>query len=103
MFAHKITAFTGPEDVEWTEVAEPAAGGGVVIDVAAGGVSFAGLLQTRGAYQMRGAVPYAPGMGAAGGGRTSPGASGWRYWCRTAAGRRSSMSLPNGSSRCQTG
>src|SRR5439155_15908807 len=75
MFAHKITAFTGPEDVEWTEVAEPAAlaepaepaaGGGVVIDVAAAGVSFADLLQTRGAYQMRVALPYTPGMDAAG-------------------------------------
>ena len=72
MFAHKIAAFTGPEDVEWTEVAEPAesaepaAGGGVVIDVAAAGVSFADLLQTRGAYQMRVALPYTPGMDAAG-------------------------------------
>src|SRR5580692_12389700 len=78
MFSHKIAAFTGPEDVEWTEVPEPAesaepaelaesaAGGGVVIDVAAAGVSFADLLQTRGAYQMRVALPYTPGMDAAG-------------------------------------
>jgi NADPH:quinone reductase len=72
MFAHRITAFTGPEGVEWTEVTEPAesaeptAGGGVVIDVAAAGVSFADLLQTRGAYQMRVALPYTPGMDAAG-------------------------------------
>ncbi len=81
MFAHRITAFTGPEDVEWTEVAEPAeptgpagpaepagpaAGGGVIIDVAAAGVSFADLLQTRGEYQMRVALPYTPGMDAAG-------------------------------------
>ena len=115
MFAHRIAAFTGPEDVEWTEVAEPAesaepaAGGGVVIDVAAAGVSFADLLQTRGAYQMRVALPYTPGMDAAGVVRScAPAAgfaraSGWRCWCRTAAGRRSSMSLPAGSSRCQTG
>src|SRR5207253_10591021 len=78
MFAHRIAAFTGPEAVEWTEVAEPAgsgepaasaesaAGGGVVIDVAAAGVSFADLLQTRGEYQMRVALPYTPGMDAAG-------------------------------------
>jgi NADPH:quinone reductase len=75
MFAHRIAAFSGPEAVEWTEVAEPAeltepaesaAGGGVVIDVAAAGVSFADLLQTRGAYQMRVALPYTPGMDAAG-------------------------------------
>src|ERR1700761_5951779 len=69
MFAHRIAAFTGPEDVEWTEVAEPAeptAGGGVLIDVAAAGVSFADLLQTRGAYQMQVELPYTPGMDAAG-------------------------------------
>jgi len=71
MFAHRIAAFTGSDDVQWTEVPEPdvpepAAGGGVVIDVAAAGVSFADLLQTRGAYQMRVSLPYTPGMDAAG-------------------------------------
>jgi NADPH2:quinone reductase len=66
MFAHRIAAFTGPDDVVWTEVAEPSADGGVIIDVAAAGVSFADLLQTRGAYQMRVALPYTPGMDAAG-------------------------------------
>jgi NADPH:quinone reductase len=64
MFAHKIAAFTGPDDVVWTEAAEPS--GGVVVDVAAAGVSFADLLQTRGAYQMRVTLPYTPGMDAAG-------------------------------------
>jgi NADPH:quinone reductase len=66
MFAHRIAAFTGPDDVVWTEVAEPAADGGVIIDVAAAGVSFADLLQTQGAYQMRVPLPYTPGMDAAG-------------------------------------
>ena len=66
MFAHRIAAFTGPDDVQWTQVAEPAAGGGVIIDVAAAGVSFADLLQTQGAYQMRVTLPYTPGMDAAG-------------------------------------
>src|SRR6201986_4972366 len=66
MFAHKITAFAGPDDVEWTEVAEPVADHGVIIDVAAAGVSFADLLQTQGAYQMRVPLPYTPGMDAAG-------------------------------------
>ena len=107
MFAHRIAAFTGPEDVEWTEVAEPS-GGGVVVDVAAAGVSFADLLQTRGAYQMRVTLPYTPGMDAAGVVRSGAcglfaRASGWRCWCRTAAGRRSSASLPAGSCRCRTG
>ncbi|MGH3177242.1 MAG: NADPH:quinone oxidoreductase family protein [Streptosporangiaceae bacterium] len=64
MFAHRIATFTGPDDVVWTEVAEPS--GDVVVEVAAAGVSFADLLQTRGAYQMRVALPYTPGMDAAG-------------------------------------
>ena len=66
MFAHMIAGFTGPDDVLWTEVAEPAADAGVVIDVVAAGVSFADLLQTKGAYQMKVPVPYTPGMDAAG-------------------------------------
>ena len=45
MFTYTIMAFTDPEAVVWTQVAEPAADGGVVIDVAAAGVSFADLLQ----------------------------------------------------------
>ena len=90
MFAHRIAAFTGPEDVEWTEVAEPAesakpaAGGGVVIDVAAAGVSFADLLQTRGAYQMRVALPYTPGMDAAGVVRSCAPGAGFRPGQRVA-------------------
>jgi NADPH2:quinone reductase len=74
MFAHKIAALTGPDDVQWTEVAEPAGDGGVIIDVAAAGVSFADLLQTRGAYQMRVPLPYTPGMDAAGVVRSAAGA-----------------------------
>ena len=66
MFAHMIAAFTGPDDVLWTEVAEPAADGDVIIDVVAAGVSFADLLQTQGAYQMKVPLPYTPGMDAAG-------------------------------------
>jgi len=66
VFAHKIVGFAGPEDVQWIETDEPDADGGVVIDVAAAGVSFADLLQTRGAYQMRVPLPYTPGMDAAG-------------------------------------
>jgi len=96
MFAHRIAAFTGPEAVEWTEVAEPAestepaesaesaADGGVVIDVAAAGVSFADLLQTRGAYQMRVALPYTPGMDAAGVVRSCAPGAGFRPGQRVA-------------------
>ena len=66
MFAHKIVEFTGPDDVQWVETAEPVSGSDVAIEVAAAGVSFADLLQTRGAYQMRVPLPYTPGMDAAG-------------------------------------
>jgi NADPH:quinone reductase len=66
MFAHRVVAFTGPEAVVWTQVEEPAADGGVVIDVVAAGVSFADLLQTTGAYQLTVPLPFTPGMDAAG-------------------------------------
>jgi NADPH:quinone reductase len=73
MFAHVIAGFTGPDDVQWREVDEPPADGGVVVDVIAAGVSFADLLQTRGAYQLRVPLPYTPGMDAAGVVRPGPG------------------------------
>ena len=66
LFAHMISGFAGPDDVDWTEAEEPADDGGVVIDVIAAGVSFADLLQTTGAYQMKMPLPYVPGMEAAG-------------------------------------
>ena len=90
MFAHTIAGFTGPDDVLWTEVAEPAADGGVVIDVVAAGVSFADLLQTRGAYQMKVPVPYTPGMDAAGTVRSA------RPGLGLAAGQRVAVLLSHG-------
>jgi NADPH2:quinone reductase len=66
MFAHRIVDFTGPAAVQWAQVEEPAADGGVVIDVVAAGVSFADLLQTTGAYQLTVPLPYTPGMDATG-------------------------------------
>jgi NADPH:quinone reductase len=75
MFAHRIAGLTGPDDVQWTEVDEPAADG-VVIDVVAAGVSFADLLQTTGAYQMKVPLPYTPGMDAAGIVRSAPSGTG---------------------------
>ena len=87
MFAHRIAAFTGPDDVQWAEVPEPAADGGVVIDVAAAGVSFADLLQTQGGYQMRVPLPYTPGMDAAGVVRSG---AGW------APGQRVAVLVPYG-------
>jgi len=76
MFAHQLVGLTGPADVRWTEVAEPAGDEGVLVEVAAAGVSFADLLQTRGAYQMTVPLPYTPGMDAAGVIRSAPDGSG---------------------------
>ena len=90
MFAHTIVGFTGPDDVQWTKVAEPAADGGVVIDVVAAGVSFADLLQTKGAYQMKVPLPYTPGMDAAGVVRSAPPGAG------LAAGQRVAVLLSYG-------
>jgi len=90
VFAHMIVGFTGPDDVQWTEVAEPAADGRVLIDVMAAGVSFADLLQTTGAYQMKVPVPYTPGMDAAGVVRSAPPGAG------LAAGQRVAVLLSYG-------
>ena len=90
MFAHQIVRFTGPADLRWSDIAEPADDGGVVIDVAAAGVSFADLLQTRGEYQLKVALPYSPGMDAAGVIRSAPAGSG------LAAGQRVAVLAPYG-------
>lgn len=90
MFAHLIDGFTGPDDVRWAEAAEPAADGGVIIDVAAAGVSFADLLQTRGGYQLKLPLPFTPGMDAAGVIRSAPAGAG------LAAGQRVAVLLSYG-------
>jgi NADPH:quinone reductase len=90
VFAHKIVDFTGPDDVRWAEADEPAADGGVLIDVAAAGVSFADLLQTTGGYQMKVPLPYTPGMDAAGVVRSAPPGTG------LAAGQRVAVLLDFG-------
>ncbi len=90
MFAHKVVDLTGPQDIRWTEVAEPAGDGRVVIDIAAAGVSFADLLQTTGAYQLTVPVPFTPGMDAAGVVRSAPPGLG------LAAGQRVAVLLPYG-------
>jgi NADPH2:quinone reductase len=90
MFGHKIVDFTGPDDVRWVEAAEPRGDDRVVIDVVAAGVSFADLLQTRGAYQMRVPLPYTPGMDAAGVVRSAAPGLAWR------AGQRVAVLLSHG-------
>lgn len=76
MFAHQIVDFTGPEGVRWVEVEDATTESEVVVDVAAAGVSFADLLQTRGQYQLRVPLPFTPGMDAAGVVRSAPAQAG---------------------------
>ncbi|MGH3835830.1 MAG: zinc-binding dehydrogenase, partial [Pseudonocardiaceae bacterium] len=72
IFAHQVVDFTGPTGVHWNEVPEPQVSNKVVIDVVAAGVSFADLLQTQGRYQLNLALPFTPGMDAAGVVRSAP-------------------------------
>ena len=67
MRAAVITALTGPDAIEVRDVPEPEpAPGRVLIDVHYAGVVFPDVLQTRGEYQMRPALPFSPGWEVAG-------------------------------------
>ncbi len=79
MRAVQIARLTGPDEaLEWVELPEPEAshmltpGRGVVIDVAASGVSFPEVLQTRGEYQLKPPLPFVPGSEVAGIVRSAP-------------------------------
>lgn len=62
MRAALITAHTGPDGIEVRELEDPAPGRGqVAIDVAACGVNFPDLLMSRGLYQIKPPLPFAPG------------------------------------------
>lgn len=61
----QITRLDGPAAVEVVDVPAPT-GPGVVIDVAAAGVAFPELLQTRGLYQLKPDLPFVPGAEVAG-------------------------------------
>ena len=93
MHAHHVVDLIGPPGLRWVEVPEPDTTAQLVVEVMAAGVSFADLLYTRGRYQVRPTLPFAPGMDAAGVcARHRPAAdwrpaSGWRCWRHTAAGR----------------
>jgi NADPH2:quinone reductase len=65
--AIQIVQETGPDTgLAAVEIAAPEAGGGVLIEVHAAGVSFPELLQTRGLYQLKPPVPFVPGSEVAG-------------------------------------
>jgi NADPH2:quinone reductase len=92
MRAIQIVAETGPDSaLQVGELPEPepshmlTPGEGVVVDVHAAGVSFPELLQTRGQYQMKPALPFVPGSEVGGIVRSAPGGAGVEPGDRVAA------------------
>lgn len=81
-----IEAFDGPASVRTATVPEPAPDPGLVrIDVHAAGVTFPDVLATRGAYQVKPPLPFAPGLEVAGTVRHAPEGSTLRPGDRVAA------------------
>jgi NADPH2:quinone reductase len=69
----QITSLDGPSAVQVVDVPEPVAGPGqVVVDVEVAGVTFPEVLQSRGEYQLKPALPFVPGSEVAGVVRTAP-------------------------------
>jgi NADPH2:quinone reductase len=82
MRAVQISELSGPDAVSVLDAPSPepshmlTPGEGVVIDVAAAGVSFPDVLQTRGLYQLKPDLPFIPGAEVAGTVVAAPSASG---------------------------
>ena len=72
MRAVRLTELGGPQSLELVEVDEPAADGGIVVDVHAAGVAFPDALLTRGLYQYRPELPFTLGAELAGVVREAP-------------------------------
>ncbi|MGY1771192.1 NADPH:quinone oxidoreductase family protein [Blastococcus sp. SYSU D00813] len=86
MRAVQIHTLEGPEALRVVEVDEPATGGDqVVVDVHAAGVTFPEVLQSRGQYQVKPALPFVPGSEVAGVVRYAPESAGVRAGDRVAA------------------
>ncbi|MEO8690413.1 MAG: NADPH:quinone oxidoreductase family protein [Solirubrobacteraceae bacterium] len=91
MRAVQISELSGPAALQVVDVPEPdathplAPDGAVIIDVAAAGVSFPEVLQSRGEYQLKPELPFIPGAEVAGVVRSSPPGSAHRPGDRVAA------------------
>ena len=72
MRAIRVNSLDGPESLELVEVDEPAADGGIVVDVHAAGVAFPDALLSRGLYQYRPELPFTLGAELAGVVRSAP-------------------------------
>jgi NADPH:quinone reductase len=66
MRAIQVTTLDGPKAVQLVDLPAPTAPEQVVIDVHAVGVNFPDVLQTRGLYQIKPALPFVPGSEVAG-------------------------------------
>jgi NADPH:quinone reductase len=91
MRAVQISELSGPEAVQVVDLPEPRAehmltpGEGVLVKVAAAGVSFPEVLQTRGLYQLKPDLPFVPGAEVAGTVIDAPAGSGLQPGQRIAA------------------
>jgi NADPH:quinone reductase len=91
MKAVQISELSGPGAVRVVDVPAPEAnhmltpGEGVLVDVAAAGVSFPDVLQTRGLYQLKPDLPFVPGSEVAGTVVAAPAGCGLREGQRVAA------------------
>jgi NADPH:quinone reductase len=91
MRAIQITELTGPSGLQVADLPEPGAehpfvpGPSVLIDVAAAGVAFPEVLQSRGEYQLKPPLPFVPGAEVSGVVREAHPESGFRAGDRVAA------------------
>jgi NADPH2:quinone reductase len=91
MLAVQISELSGPDAVRVVEAPEPepvhmlTPGEGVLIDVAAAGVSFPEVLQTRGLYQLKPDLPFIPGAEVGGTVISAPASSGLKQGDRVMA------------------
>jgi len=92
MKAVQITDLSGPDSaLELVDLPEPEAshmmtpGEGIVVEVAAAGVSFPEVLQTRGEYQLKPPLPFVPGSEVAGTVRSASDGAGFSEGDRVAA------------------
>jgi NADPH2:quinone reductase len=91
MLAVQISELSGPDGVRVVDVPEPepahmlTPGEGVLVDVAAAGVSFPEVLQTRGLYQLKPDLPFIPGAEVGGTVISAPASSGLQQGDRVMA------------------
>ena len=93
MKAQVLTAESGPDGLQLTEVDDPTpADGQVLVDIKSCGVCFPDLLMSQGKYQLRVPTPFTPGTEVAGVVRSAPDGNGRptcpRPTCTCPAGKR---------------